>query len=297
MRKLLAIFIALFIGSVTINAQELIAKVTINADKIQGINPQLIQSLEKSITEFLNGQNFTEFIFETNERIDCSFFITIKEITNNNEIKSELQIQARRNAFNSMYYTPLFLFKDDNVNFTFTENSVISITESSFESNLSAVLTYYAYVIIGLDADSYARLGGTPFYEKAERITNLAQSTTETGWKAFESTKNKYALITNLLDESLRSFRNFFYEYHRLALDEMHISVDKGRTKIAEGMPILRASYRSRPSAIVLQIFTESKVDELLSIFEKGTASEKKIVYETLTTVSPSLSNKLEKLR
>lgn len=297
MKKFLFVFLSFLISLVTAQAQELTAKVTINADQLQGANVSLIQDLEQSISEFLNGQNFTNLLFETNERIDCSFFISIQEITNNNEIKAELQVQALRNAFNSMYYTPLFLFKDDNFKFTYTENTVIALTNNSFESNLSAVLSYYAYVIIGLDADSYSRLGGTPFYEKAEQISNLAQSTSETGWKAFESSKNRYALINNLLDESLHTYRNFFYEYHRLALDEMHISAEKGRAKIAEGMPTLRAAFRNRPSAILLQIFTESKADELIAIFEKADAKEKKIVYETLSSVTPSLSNKLDALR
>ena len=297
MRKIQVPFICFIFATITMTAQELVAKVTVNADKIQGVNTQLINNLEKTIAEFFNAQNFTDLVFETNERIDCSFFITIKEINSTNEMKADIQVQARRVAFNSMYYTPLFLFKDENFNFTFTENTILAITDNSFDSNLSAVLTYYAYVIIGLDADSYSKLGGTPFYEKAERITNLAQSTSESGWKAFESSKNRYALITNLLDESLRSFRLFFYDYHRFALDEMHISMDKARAKIAEDMPTLRAAYKNRPSAIILQVFTEAKVEELLSIFEKGTPNEKKIVYETLSAVSPSLNNKLEPLR
>ncbi len=297
--KFIFISIFLIISTISFNlyAQELIAKVTVNADRVQGSNTQVIQNLEKAIQEFLNGQNFTDFIFEPNERIDCSFFFTVKEINNSNEFKTELQVQARRTIFNSMYHSPLFLFKDDNVNFTFTENSQISITENSFDSNLSAVLSYYAYVIIGLDADSYSRLGGTPFYEKAERITNLAQGTSESGWKAFESNRNRYALINNLLDESMRLFRTFFYEYHRLALDEMHISVEKGRAKIAEGMPNLRTVFRNRPSSIVLQMFTESKIDELIAIFDKGTTDEKKLVNETISSISPSLSNKLSTLR
>jgi len=194
-------------------------------------------------------------------------------------------------------FVGLFSIEDENFDFTYAENEPLLFTENTFGTNLTAVLAYYAYVIIGLDADSYSNLGGNPFFKKAEKITNLAQSTSETGWKAFESSKNRYALINNLIDESLRPYRSFFYQYHRFALDEMHVSIEKSRALIDEGMPTLLSAYKARPSAILLQVFTETKADELVDIFSGGTAKEKKDVYETLMSITPSLTNRLERIK
>ena len=297
MRKFFISLLVSFTMLCSLNAQELICNVTVNSDKISGTNKQIFQSLEKSIKEYMNGQSWTDFVFDSNERIDCSFFITVKKHDSDTDFQCDIQVQARRSVFNSSYYTPLLNFKDENFDFTYAENEPLLFTENTFGTNLTAVLAYYAYVIIGLDADSYSNLGGNPFFEKAEKITNLAQSTSETGWKAFESSKNRYALINNLIDESLRPYRTFFYQYHRFALDEMHVSIEKSRVLIDEGMPTLLSAYKARPSAILLQVFTETKADELVDIFSGGTAKEKKDVYETLMSITPSLTNRLERIK
>ena len=170
------------------------------------------------------------------------------------------------------------------------------MNENTITSNLTAVLAYYAYIIIGYDQDSFSRLGGSPYFQAAERIVNAAQSSDLKGWKAFESPRNRYALVNNLTDEAFKKYRNYFYEYHRLGLDEMSANVVNARAKILAGLPLLREANRARPSAIVITSFMDAKSDELVNIFSKGTANEKKQAVEILSDVQPTQSDKYEKI-
>jgi hypothetical protein len=171
------------------------------------------------------------------------------------------------------------------------------MNENSITSNLTAVLAYYAYIIIGYDMDSYSRLGGTPYFQAAENIVNAAQGADLKGWKAFESTKNRYALINNLMDEAFKKYRNYFYEYHRFGLDEMSSNATNGRVRIAEGLPLLREANRARPSAVVISSFMDAKTDELVNIFSKATTTQKNDAIEILSDVNPTQTAKYERIR
>jgi len=277
------------------HAQELNCAVQINSEQVPGSSKSIYITLTKSITEFMNNRKWTELSFSNEERIECTLNIIIKKV-DGDAFTSEIQVQSRRPIYNSNYYTTLFNFKDINFTFNYKEFDQLEMNQNAITSNLTAVLAYYAYIIIGYDMDSYSRLGGTSSFQAAESIVNSAQGADLAGWKAFESTRNRYALINNLLDEAFKKYRNYFYEYHRLGLDEMSTNSTNARARIAEGLPILRETNRSTPSAIVISSFLDAKNDELINIFSKGTVQEKTDALQILSDVNPTQTSRYEKI-
>jgi len=219
----------------SINAQELNCNIQINSDQISGSNKSVFNTLQKSVSEFVNNRRWTEMTYTNIERIECSMNIIIKKVEQD-VFTAEIQVQSRRPVFNTNYNTTLFNFKDNNFTFDYKEFDQLEMNENTITSNLTAVLAYYAYIIIGYDMDSYTRLGGTPYFQAAESIVNAAQAADLVGWKAFESSRNRYALVNNLTDEAFKKYRNYFYEYHRLGLDEMSINMTNARAKYAAGL-------------------------------------------------------------
>jgi hypothetical protein len=274
-------------------AQELNCNLTINSDQIQGSNKSVFNTLQKSATEFVNNRRWTELSYAQQERIDCNMNIIIKKVEGD-VFTAEIQIQSRRPVFNSSYNTTLFNFRDNDFVFSYKEFEVLEFNENSISSNFTAVLTYYVYIILGYDMDSYSRMGGTPFFQMAERIVTASQSLDLPGWRAFESSRNRYALVNNLTDEAFRKFRSFLYDYHRLGLDEMTINMTNARARIIAGLPVLRETNRSRPSAIAIATFLDAKTDEMINIFKGATDQEKKSAVEILTDVNPTQSQRYE---
>jgi len=277
---------------IPIKAQEINCTVTVNSDQIEGSNKQVYETLKSAIEEYMNQNRWTNMTYAEHEKIECSMLIVVKSVTDNT-YNCEMTLQSRRPVFGTTYTTPLLNFKDNAFNFTYQEFDRIEWQQNQFTTNLTAMLAYYCYLIIGHDQDSFQRLGGTPFFEICEEIVNACQSASmdnveQRGWLAFDSNRNRYALINNLLDESFKKYRNFYYEYHRLGLDEMSANVTNGRARIAEGIPVLKESYRARPATYVINTFLDAKADELVDIFQKGTDKEKKAVYELLTDIDPT---------
>lgn len=272
--------------------QELKCTVTVNSDKIQGSNKALFTTLQQSMTDFVNNTKWTNLVFQENERIECSMMLVVSSVQDN-LITGELTCQSRRPVYGTAYTTPLLNVKDNLFNFTYQEYDRIEYQNAAFTSNLAALLVYYCYLIIGYDMDSYSRLGGTPYFRACEEVVTMAQSasleTAElTGWKAFESNRNRYAMVSNLTDEAFRKFREYIYEYHRFGLDEMVNNVANGRARIASGISVLRDANRARPATYIVNTFLDAKSDELVNIFREGTAAEKKTVYEVLTDIDPT---------
>lgn len=294
-KKIASLVFILLCFSYHAYSQELNCNITINSDQVQGTNKSVFNTLQKSVSEFVNNRKWTEMSFLTNERIECTMTIIVKSVEGDN-FTAEIQVQSRRPVYNSNYSTTLFNFKDNDFTFTYKEFEPLEWNESTISSNLTAVLAYYAYIIIGYDMDSFSRLGGTPFFQTAENIVNSAQGSNLPGWKAFESSRNRYALVNNLTDEAFKNFRNFFYEYHRLGLDEMSNNPVNARARIAQGIPVLRETNRARPSAIVISTFLDAKSDELINIFSKGTDKEKALVVEILSDVNPTQTQKYEQI-
>ena len=278
-------------------AQELNCKVNINYSKIQGTNTQVFKALETALTEFINDRKWTSAQYTVAEKISCSMNITVKEHTDDGAFKCELLVQANRPVYNSSYNTTLFNFKDVNFNFTYLEFDPLELRENQIDSNLTAVIAYYAYLIIGMDMDSMAPLGGTDVLRTAESIVTAAQTMSETGWKAFDDSRNRHGIITDYLDEQMKPYRQMIYDYHRMGLDEMAQNADRGRAKITVALEELKKAKESKPMSVLPQLFTEIKKDELVNVYSKGTQAEKEQVYTMLVDINPALSTEWDKIK
>ena len=281
-------------------AQELNCTVSINSDLIEGSNKQVYTTLQTAIEEYMNQNRWTNMTFAEHEKIECSMMIIVKEAADN-LYKCEMTLQSRRPVFGTTYTTPLLNFNDASFNFTYQEFDRIEYQQNQFTTNLTAMLAYYCYLIIGHDMDSYQRLGGTPYFQACEEICNACQSasmdnTEQKGWLAFDSNRNRYALINNLLDDAFSKYRNYYYDYHRLGLDEMSANVTNGRARIAEGIPVLKEAYRARPATYVINTCLDAKAEELVDIFRKGTDKEKTDVYNLLIDIDPTRQNTYDKI-
>lgn len=284
--------ISLLLVCFGLQAQELQCQVTVNSDQIEGSNKSIFNTLQTSITEFVNTTRWTNMTFTDAERIECSMMIVVQSVTDNLFI-AELQVQARRPVYGTSYTTTLLNFKDNYFNFTYQEYDRIEYQPNSVTGNLAAMLAYYCYLIIGHDMDSFSRLGGTPYFQQCENIVSMAQSASLenselTGWQAFGSNRNRYTLTNNLMDEAFQGYRNFYYEYHRLALDQMATNAANARARIAEGLPVLREANRSRPATYLINTFLDAKSDELTNIFKRGTSDEKEQAYSILMDIDPT---------
>ena len=286
------ILIALFVCSIGLKAQELNCTVTINSEQVQGSNKEMFNTLKQSIEELVNTSRWTNMTFQEKERIECSMLLVVKSVQDG-IVNCEFTCQSRRPVFGTSYYTPTMNFKDNNFVFSYQEYDRLDYQQSVFTTNLTALLAYYCYLIIGHDMDSFAKLGGTLYFQVCENIVTAAQSasldnTEAAGWKAFESNRNRYALINNLMDEAFKKYRIYYYDYHRHGLDEMVNNVANGRARIAKDIKVLKEAYNARPATYVINTFLDAKSDELVNIFKKGTSEEKKMVYELLMDIDPT---------
>ena len=284
-----------------VQAQELKCNVTINSDQVEGSNKAVFNTLQQSIQEFVNNSQWTNLTFQDKERIECNMLIVVKQVQDNMYI-CEFTCQSRRPVYGTTYTTPILNFKDNNFAFTYQEFDRLDFQQHTFTSNLTALIAYYCYLIIGHDMDSFSRLGGTPYFQICEDIVNAAQSaslesTEQSGWKAFDSNRNRYALINNLMDEAFKEYRQYFYDYHRYGLDEMINNVANGRARIASGIEILDKANKARPATYVINAFLDAKSDELVNIFQEGTEDERTKVYETLVNIDPTRQSTYEQIQ
>lgn len=293
MQKIIALFCVLYL-SVSVCAQELNCTFTVNAPSVTDVNKQLFSTLQKDVADFLNNQKWTDMVYEDNEKISCNFVLLVNSVEAD-VFTCELQVQASRPVFGSSYTTGLLNTRDKKVIFTYKEFDPIELNTSSYDNNLTAVLAYYSYLIIGLDLDSFSKFGGTPAFTAAEQIVNSCQSRSNdaetAGWNmSFADNSTRYSLINDIMNDSFKGLREFFYVYHRLALDNMTKNVDNARAKIAENIGILRDLNRKYPGAAFINAFLNAKNDELINIFAKfGTPEEKKNVHDILVAINPTL--------
>lgn len=290
----LLVTLVLSVGSIT--AQELNCTVEINSDQVDSSNKQVFNTLKSAITDYMNTNRWSEAQFAANEKIDCRIFLTVKAYADY-VVTGDIQIQSSRPVYNSVYTTTLLNFKDSKVEFSYQENEPLVFTENSMESNLTAILNFYAYMVMALDFDSFAPRGGEPFFEKAKNIVQMAQSTGESGWKAYEDNKNRSSVLSGYTEKNTDVIRDIFYQYHRNGLDEMALSVDKGRAAITKTLQNLIKIYDVAPMSVVLSMFKDAKLDELINVYSKATDSEKNDVYELLYNLYPTEGSRLSKIK
>lgn len=296
-KRLIGTFGLFLCFSTVLQAQELKATLTINSDKIQGTNKQIFSTLQSVLLEFINNKKWSTATFSENERIDCSFTIIVNSMENN-AFSCEIQVQARRPVYNSAYTTTIFNFRDTEFDFEYAEFEPLEYTENVLNSNLTATIIYYIYLILGFDFDSFSANGGQPFFQQAQQIVTLAQSQPSwNGWAAFSSKRNRHALITALTENQGAPFHTLWYTYHRKGLDEMAANADRGRANLIVALPVLKELKSARPNSILLQLFSDTKLDETVSIYSKATAQEKEEAYKLFSDLFPTASSRYESLK
>ena len=297
-RHIITILICSIINLLTfsVSGQELNCQVEVNADQVQAANKQVFKTLEEAINEYMNTNKFSNAQFSINEKINCRLFFTIKEY-NDNTMVGDLQIQSSRPVYNSTYTTTLINFKDTKIEFTYQENEPLIFSENNMESNLTAILNFYAYMILAIDFDSFSPKGGDIFYEKAQNVVQMAQSSGESGWKAFEDTKNRPSVLAAYTEPNTSIMRTLLYEYHRLGLDEMVLSPDKGRAKISSTLEYLNKIYHVAPMSVGLSMFKDAKLDELVNLYTKASQTERDNAYEILSNLYPTENDRLTKIK
>ncbi len=298
--------ISFFLALVLINyqgilfSQELNCNVQISAQKIQGSNRQVFETMQRDIYEFMNNTVWTNHVFSYAERIDCNILINLTEQLSADEFRGTIQVQLRRPVFNTTYNSTMLNFVDNNFQFRYVEFQPLEFDPNSYRSSLVSVLAYYSYIILGFDYDSFSPEGGTEFFQIAEKIVTNAQNASEPGWKPYDGSRNKnrYWLVKNLLDDEYKSVRRFIYEYDRNGLDRLESSISEARTNMVESLRLLLEVYRNRPDPYMylIQIIMESKSDELVNIFSSAFSEEKGRVVEILNEIDPGNKAKYQKI-
>lgn len=285
MRKLFP-FLALFFA-ITVSAQELNCTITVNSDQVSQTNQQIFQTLERSLNDFMNKSKWTNRIYRENERVNCRMFITVTQFENS-FFEANIQIQSSRPVFNTSYETPIFNYKDNDFNFSYIEFQPLVFNENIFESNLIGVMAYYAYIILGLDADTFTLEGGTEFYKKAQQIVTQAQGSNFSGWsQSATSNRTRFVLVDNLLSNTFREYRIAMYNYHRKGLDILGDNNSTGKQVISGSMRLFETLIKRRPNAFLIQTFFDAKAEEIRNIFSDGPKVDVVSLKETLNRVAP----------
>lgn len=276
-------------------AQELNCRVEVNTSQISGTQ-SVFETLQQAITEYMNSTTFSNAQFLPGERIDCQLFLTVKEYSDN-IVKGDLQIQSTRPVYNSAYTTTLINFKDSKIDFQYQEGEPLVFSVNNMESQLTAILNFYAYLILAVDFDSFSPKGGEQYFDKLKMIVQQGQSSGEIGWKAFEDNKNRAAVVSAFTDNQTSMIRDLVYQYHRQGLDQMSVSPDKGRMSIHNSLKDLQRVYKAQPMSVALSMFKDAKFDELVNVYSKGTSDERKEAYELLQPIYPAEADRLEKIK
>lgn len=301
MKAIRTILIAiLMLAALGVHAQELQARININHSQISGTEVGVFENLQQTLEQFVNERQWTPLQFQKNERIQCSFNITVsKYIREENRFECSALIQANRPVYNSSYTTTLYNNKDDNFQFEFAQFDQLKFDDEIIDNQLTALMAYYAYLIIGINLDSFAPLGGTDVLQRCMYLVNNAQNLGFPGWKSFEDSRNRFAIINDYLDESLKPMRQLQYDYYRKGLDEMVNNAERGRTQISEALENnLKTAHENKPLSLLPQIWTDFKKDELSNIYKgKGTQKEKERIYDILMSINASQSNSWDIIR
>ena len=298
--KVLVLLFIFHLSLVTSFAQELQVKVNINHSQIQGSDVSVFENLQQTVEQFVNERQWTDLQFQKNECIVCSFNITVtKYIREENRFECTALIQANRPVFNSAYTSTLYNNRDENFHFEFKQFDQLNFTDENVDNQLTALLAYYAYLIIGLDLDSFSPMGGSEILQQCMYLVNNAQNLGFPGWKSFEDSRNRFAIINDYLDGAMSPFRQLQYDYYRKGLDEMANNAERGRSEISTALEEgLKKAHEDKPLSLLPQIWTDFKRDELVNIYKgKGTQKEKERIYELLMGINASQNSSWEKIK
>jgi hypothetical protein len=294
----LIIFLVFIPGA--LSAQELNCNVQISAQRIQGSNRQVFESMQKDLYEFLNNTVWTNHLFSYAERIDCNLLINLTDQLSADEFKGTIQVQLSRPVFNTTYNSTMLNFIDNSFQFKYVEFQPLEFDPTTYRSSLVSVLAYYTYMILGFDYDSFSPLGGTEFFQMAEKIVTNAQNAPEPGWKPYDGSRNRnrYWLVKNLLDKEYEGVRQFIYDYNLNGLDKMESKIAEARTSMVESLKLMQDVYRKKPDPFMylVQIVMEAKSGELINIFSAAFPEEKSRVVQILTEIDPANKAKYEKI-
>ena len=282
------------------SAQELQVKININTQQVERTDKAIFENLQQTLEQWMNDRQWTELQFQKHERIVCNFNLTVtKYDASTNLFECSAMIQANRPVFNSSYTTTLYNNKDGQFNFQYAQFEQLNYNDETVDNQLTALMAYYAYLIIGLDLDSFSPFGGTDILQRCMQLVNNAQDLGFSGWKSFEDSRNRFAIINDYLDEQMKPFRQFQYDYYRTGLDEMANNVERGRTNISDAIEKgLKVAHEQKPLSLLPQIWTDFKRDEIANIYEgKGTQKEKQAIYDILMNINAAQNNAWEKIR
>ena len=292
---IVVVFLSSFVTQF-IKASELNCNVEINAAKVTNASPETFNALKEAIAEYMNTTSFTDAQYSTIEKIDCKLYLTVNDYTDNT-VTGTLQVQSSRPVYGSSYTSTLINLVDNDISFSYTPGDRIIHTSSSVESNLAAILDFFAYLIIAVDSDSFAPKGGDRMYEAAAEIVQLARNTGEKGWRAIDDSRNRASLLSAITEGNSSAIRNIYYDYHRKGLDIMSVSPDKGRAAITESLKALQSVASAAPMSPVITLFRDTKLDELSNIYSKGPDDERKSVYNMLIEIYPTEAKRIESIK
>lgn len=300
MKRFGVFLLSVFMLSSAASAQELQVKISINSQQVQGTDKSVFDNLKQTLEQFMNDRQWTDLQFQENERIECTFNITVSKYdASSNRFTCSAMIQANRPVYNSAYTTTLYNNRDKNFDFEFAQFDQLNFNEEVIDNQLVALMGYYAYLIIGIDLDSFSPMGGTDVLQRCMNLVNNAQDLGFAGWKSFEDSRNRFAFINDYLDEALKPFRQLQYDYYRSGLDEMASNVERGRGNVSTALEnCLKKAHEDKPLSLLPQIWTDYKKDELANIYKgKGTQKEKETVYDILFNINASQNNTWEKIK
>lgn len=301
MRRLFISILLVILGTTLSYSQELRCNISVNANKLTGANKNIFRSMQTDLYEFMNNKKWTKYNFTSNERIECSITINVTKQVSANEYEGTLNVQSKRPVFNSSFKTTILNIQDEIFRFEYQEYQSIEFAETGNKDNLTSVLAFYAYIIIGFDYDTFSPSGGTEFFERARQIVNESQSAAgiggKNGWKAFESDYNRYWITENILNKSYAPFRECLYRYHRNGLDAMADGVEVGRAEIADCLKLMQKIFRTRSTLYITQIFFDAKSDELINIFSQSFTDEQTRVITILSECDPSNATKYSAIK
>lgn len=286
MDKVIKIFTILFFALQS-NAQEIRATISINSDKVPGSNKQVFSTLEQSLTEFVNQKKWTDKIYKQQEKIECSFVITITAQTSSDNFEGNIQVQSSRPVYGSSYQTNVFNFRDNDFSFKYTEYENFQYNPNGFDSNLVSVMAYYVYLTLGLDADTFSMMGGSEYYDEAENVVNQAQQSGYIGWSSTNNGATRYLVITDILSGTYDGYRSALYNYHMLGLDLMSSDKPNAKANIDESIQEIKGIYSRRPNALLIRLFFDAKADEIVNIFSDGPRFDTSQLVDDLSRMSP----------